>query len=41
MSDLWHGVIDINNAKHLKRYKQIFNACSMAIKCWDWCMSED
>ena len=41
MSDLRHGVIDINSAKHLKKIKQIINACSMATKCWDRCMSEE
>ena len=30
ISDLWHGTVDINNVKHLKRYKQRINACSMA-----------
>ena len=30
MSELLVGVMDLNNIKHLKRYKRRFNACSMA-----------
>lgn len=30
MSELLVGVMDLNNVKHLKRYKRRFNACNMA-----------
>ena len=30
MSDLWLGVIELNNVRYLKRFKQRINACSMA-----------
>ena len=28
--DLWLGVTDINNARHVKKYKQKISACSIA-----------
>ena len=41
LPDVWHGVIDLNNIKRLRKISAT-STCSMAsTKWWGWCMPED
>ena len=42
MLDIWLGVIDSNNVKHVKEIdKELIPIASYPARVWDWCMTKD